>query len=342
MKDRELSPRSQMMQHILSKWISMPISVVARLGIADLLASGAKSIERLASATGTHRESLYRVMRALAGVGIFYEDESRRFSLTPLGECLKSDGLRYQAMLFHSGWHDRAWSELEYSVRTGEAAFDKAFGKPAFDWLAEHPEEARVHGLAMAANLGPRTGAIVQSYDFGKHGVIADVGAGHGSLLIAIAKEFPEVRCIAADLPHAARAAEENFESAGISDRCRAEPCDFVKSVPRDADLYILSNILHDWNDDLSQTVLENCREAMKTDSRIMIVEFLVPPANEFSPAKLLDIEMLVMSGGGRERTADEFRQLLESAGLYMENVTSLATGECILEAVVDDQEGRS
>jgi hypothetical protein len=240
-------------------------------------------------------------------------------------------------MLFHSEWHDRAWSELEYAVRTGKAAFDKAFGKSAFEWLAEHPEEARVHGMAMAANLGPRTAAIIQSFDFGKYNVIVDVGAGNGSLLAAIAKHYQKVSCIAADQPHVIGAAEVNFESAGVSDRCRAESCDFLKCVPADGDLYVLSNILHDWDDDRGRTILDNCRKEMKTDSRILIVEFLVPPANDFSPAKLLDIEMMVMSGGGRERTEDEFRDLLKAAGLSLENITSLATGEVLLEAVIGD-----
>jgi cyclopropane fatty-acyl-phospholipid synthase-like methyltransferase len=335
--NQDMPPHSQMMQYILGKWVSRPISLVARLGIADLLASGTRSVEELADATGTHTGSLYRVMRALAGMGIFHEDETRHFSLTPLGECLKSDGLRYQAMLFHSEWHDRAWSELEHAVRTGKAAFDKAFGKSAFEWLAEHPEEARVHGMAMAANLGPRTAAIIQSFDFGKYNVIVDVGAGNGSLLAAIAKHYQKVSCIAADQPHVIGAAEVNFEAAGVSDRCRAESCDFLKCVPADGDLYVLSNILHDWDDDRGRTILDNCRKVMKIDSRILIVEFLVPPANDFSPAKLLDIEMMVMSGGGRERTEDEFRDLLKATDLSMENITSLATGEVLLEAVIGD-----
>ncbi len=341
MNDQDMPPHSQMMQYILGKWVSRPISLVARLGIADLMASGNRSIEELADATGTHTGSLYRIMRALSSIGIFHEDEERQFSLTPLGECLKSDSLRYQAMLFHSEWHDRAWSELEHAVRTGEAAFDKAFGESAFDWLAEHPEEAQIHGMAMAASLGPRTGAIIQSFNFDNYNIIVDVGAGHGSLLAAIAKDYPKVSCIAADLPHIVKTAEVNFEAAGVSDRCRAEPCDFMKCVPADGDLYILSNILHDWSDDRSRTILENCRKAMKNDSRVLIVEFLVPPANEFSPAKLLDIEMMVMSGGGRERTQDEFSNLLEAAGLSMKNVTVLVTGEVLLEAVISNQHCR-
>jgi cyclopropane fatty-acyl-phospholipid synthase-like methyltransferase len=341
MKDQDVPPHSQMMQYILGKWVSRPISLVARLGIADLMASGTRSVEDLADATGTHAGSLYRVMRALAGMGIFHEEENRQFSMTPLGECLKSDGLRYQAMLFHSEWHDRAWSELEHAVRTDESAFERAFGKSAFEWLAEHPEEARIHGMAMASSLGPRTAAIIQSFDFGEYNVIVDVGSGHGSLLVAIARDYPKVSCIAADLPHVVREAEANFEAAGLSDRCRAECCDIMKCVPENGDLYILSNILHDWNDDRSRTILENCRKAMKDNSKILIVEFLVPPANEFSPAKLLDIEMMVMSDGGRERTEDEFHGLLVAAGLSLENLNTLATGEVLLEAVISNQNCR-
>jgi len=323
-----------MMQFILGKWISRPISLVARLGIADLMASGPRSAEELAEATGTHAGSLYRIMRALGAVGIFHEDEAGRFSLTALGECLKSDGLRYQAMLFHSEWHDRAWSELEHAVRTGEAAFDKAFGMPAFAWLAGHPEEARIHGKAMAANLGARTGAIVQSFDFSPYTLVVDVGAGHGTLLAAIAAGNPGVRGIAADLPHVVTGAEETFAAAGVSDRCRGEACDFMKSLPAGGDLYVLSNVLHDWDDDRCRAILDNCRKAMHGGSRVLVVEFLVPPANVFSPAKLLDIEMMVMSSGGRERTEDEFRELLSGSGLCLDRMIPLMTGEALLEAV--------
>ncbi len=336
MKNQDMSPHSQMMQYILGKWISRPISLVARLGIADLLASGPQSVEELAQATNTHAGSLYRVMRALSAIGVFHEDEAMGFSLTPLGECLKSGGLRYQAMLFHSQWHDRAWSELDHAVKTGEAAFDKAFGKPTFEWLAQHPEDARIHGMAMAANLGPRTGAITQSFDFGPYNRVVDVGAGHGTLLAAIAIKHPEVRGVAADLSHVAEKAEETFAAAGLSDRCWAEPCDFMKRVPADGDLYILSNVLHDWDDENCRTILNNCRRAMKSGSKLLIVEFLVPPANVFSLAKLLDIEMMVMSGGGRERTEGEFCNLLDAAGLRMGTIIPLETGEALLEAGIN------
>jgi hypothetical protein len=324
-----------MMQYILGKWISMPISLVARLGITDLLASGSHGIEKLAEATDTHAQSLYRIMRALAAIGIFHEDKAKHFSLTPLGECLKSDDLRYQAILFHSEWHDRAWSELEHAVKTGEAAFDNAFGKPVFKWLVENPIDAMIHSMAMASNLGPRTQAIIQSFDFGPYSLIVDVGAGNATLLASIATNNPEARCVAADLPHAAIEAEKTFNANGLSDRCLAESCDFMERVPADGDLYILSNVLHDWDDDSCQIILSNCRKAMQKDSKILIVEFMVPPANVFSPAKLLDIEMMVMSGGGRERTKDEFCDLLAAAGLNIEKITPLVTGEALLDAVI-------
>lgn len=335
MEKREIPPHSQMMQYILGKWISRPIGLVASLGIPDLLASGTRSVEQLAEATDTHTDSLYRILRALAAIGVFHEDEQKRFSLTPLGECLKSDGLRYQAMLFDSEWHDRAWSELEHAVKSGESAFDKAFGKPTFEWLVEHPEQARIHGMAMAGNLGPRTEAIIQSFDFEKYNFVVDVGAGNGMLIAAIATNNPKIQGLAVDLPHVTKEAEKQLTAAGVSDRCSAESCDFRNNVPAKGDLYILSNILHDWDDNNCQTILNNCREAMASDARLLIVEFLVPPANVFSPAKLLDVEMMVMSGGGRERTENEFRELLGEVGLRIEKVTPLATGEALIEARV-------
>jgi hypothetical protein len=338
-KNQDTSPHSIMMQHILAQWIGRPIGLVARLGVPDLLASGVMSVGDLAAATGTHEASLYRILRALAGVGIFHEDEEMQFSLTPLGECLTSDHLRYQAMLFSSVWHDRAWSELDHAVMTGEAAFNKAFGKPTFEWLAENPEDARIHALAMASNLEPRTKAIVESFRFDRYGMVVDVGAGNGALVAAIAARNPGIRGIAADLPHVIAQAELTFASADLSDRCRAEPCDFMESVPAGGGVYILSNVLHDWDDSTCRRILHNCRDAMGQGSRLLIVEFLIPPANVFSPAKLLDIEMLVMSGEGRERTKDEFRSLLDTAGLRIEAITSMVTGESLLETAIGDSE---
>jgi cyclopropane fatty-acyl-phospholipid synthase-like methyltransferase len=333
MADREATPQAQMMQLILSKWVSQPISLVSRLGIPDLLAAGPSSVEALAESTGAHADSLYRIMRALAAVGVFREGEARVFELTPLGECLETDGLRFQAMLFHSPWHDRAWSELEHSVRTGEAAFEKAFGKPAFEWLAEHPTEAQIHGRAMAANLAARTEAVVSCFDFARFERVVDVGCGQGALLAAIAAKHPMLRGVGADLPHAARAARERFVAGGIADRCSAQDCDFMQDVPAGGDLYILCNVLHDWDDERCEAILGNCGKAMQAGGGLLVVEFLIPPGNEFSPAKLLDLEMMVMSDGGRERTEDEYRGLLEAAGFELEQIVPLPTGEVIMEA---------
>jgi hypothetical protein len=333
MRTTELPPHVQMMQFILGTWISKPIYVAAELGIADLLADGPKGIDEIAAMTGTHGPSLYRVMRALAGVGIFSETGDRSFGLTPMAECLKAGAMRSIALMFGSGWHDKAWEYLLYGVRTGEVAFDKAHGMPAFDWFKEHPRAARIFHEANAIKATTSHRAIIHVYDFSPIARLTDVGGGHGALMAEILEANPAMRGVVAELPSVAREAREFIRAKGLETRCEVVECDFFSSIPRGSDAYLMSHILHDWSDEKCRRIVANCHAAMSPGSPLLVVEDIIPPGNEFSIAKLLDLEVFVM-GGGRERTEAEFRELFESSGFTLSKIVPTQEGISVIEGI--------
>ena len=327
MNPNEMPPQVQIMQCILNKWISKPIFAVAELGMADFLAAGPKSIDELATLSRTHSPSLYRMMRALAGVGIFAERENKIFALTPMAECLQTNALGPIARMMHSNWHDKAWGCFIHSIKTGEAAFDKAHGMPAHDWLEANPEAAGVYHAAQSAKAMGSNRAIVDAYDFSSIQRVTDVGGGRGALMAEILKANPHLTGVVADLPSVTTLAREYMRNAGLEHRCAVVECDITKFVPPGNDAYLLSNILHNWDDETCREILGNCRRAMNSGAVLLIVEAIVPEGNAFSIAKLLDMEMMVM-GGGRERTESGYRILFESAGFALKQV--LPTGESI------------
>jgi hypothetical protein len=326
-------PQVQMMQFILGKWISKPIHVVAKLGIADMVADGPKSIDELAYMSKTHAPSLYRVMRALASVGIFSERGERCFELTPMAECLKRGAMRSIALMFNSDWHDRAWGHLLYSVRTGRVGFDKAYGMPIFDWLEEHPHAAELYHEANAVKAVTAHRAIIDAYDLSGITTLTDVGGGHGALMAEILEAYPVMKGVIAEVPVVVKGAEGFIRTRGLDARCQVVACDFFEGIPPGSDAYLMSHILHDWNDSKCQRILKNCHTAMKPGTTLLVVESLIPPGNEFSIAKLLDLEVFVM-GGGRERTEGEFRYLFESSGFTLSRVIPTQESVSVIEGI--------
>ena len=327
----EPPPHVQMMKFILGKWISKPIHVAAKLGIADILSDGPKSIEELAIITNTHETSLYRVMRALSCMGIFAETRDRRFELTPLAECLKSGALRPVSLMMHSTWHDKIWDHLLESVKTGEKAFDKIHGMPAFEWFEENPQAAQIYNEANAIKAITSHRAIIEAYDFTGIDSLTDIGGGNGALMSEILKSNLSLRGIVADRPSVVASAKEFIRGQGLEARCKAVTCDIFDEIPSGSDAYVMSHILHDWDDDEALTILRNCYRAVKPGDRLLVVETIIPPGNEFSIAKLLDLEVFVM-GGGRERTEDEFRKLFETAGFALSRIVPTAESISIIE----------
>jgi len=327
MEENEFSPADRVMQLITGTWIGKPIYVAAELGIADILDNGPLGVEELSRLTKTHAPSLYRVLRALASIGIFSECENRRFELTPMGQCLKSGALRPAARMFHADWNDRAWMSLLDAVKSGANPFEMAHGLPLNEWLEHNPRAAELLGAANAFKAAASHRAIVDAYDFSGIDTLTDVGGGYGTLMVEILTAHPRIRGTVADLPNVVEQAGDLIREKGLADRCQTVACDFFKQVPGASDAYLLSHVLHDWSDEQCAVILKNCLRAMKATSKLLIVEMIVPEGNEPSLAKLLDLEMLVITGG-RERTEIELRELLEGAGFKLTGI--IASGQSI------------
>src|SRR5262245_45085984 len=242
---RESSPHQQLDHMITGYWISQAIYAAAKFQIADHLKDGPKTVAELAAATGTNADALYRLLRALASVGIFSEGESRRFALTPLAEPLRSDvaGSKRALALMSGDEQFRAWAEIDYSIRTGKMAWEKVFGKPVFDYLGEHPDKARTFDAAMVGIHGRESNAVLNAYDFSAIGVVVDIGGGNGSQITEILKKHTKMKGILFDLPHVIERAKERIQASGLLDRCQLVPGSFFDAVPPGADAYILRHI---------------------------------------------------------------------------------------------------
>jgi hypothetical protein len=307
-------------------WATQIIYVAAKLGIADLLTDGPQGLAALAQATETHAPSLYRLMRALAGLGVFVENGDGDYEATALGRCLVSGSpgaLRARAILNGEDWYT-AWGDLLHSVRTGETAFEHAYGMPVFEHLAANPDTAATFNESMASSTESMTRAVADAYNFAGLRTIVDVGG--------ILQANPQARGVLFDRPTVA-AAGGLLASMGVADRCEVVAGDFFEAVPGGGDAYLLSFIIHDWDDDRSVTILKNCRRAMADDARLLLIEQVVPPSNQPSLSKLYDLHMLVLAGG-RERREDEYRSLLAAADFQLERVIPTEGPRSVLEAL--------
>jgi len=314
-----LPPPARMNQMLTGYWISQALYVAAKLGLADLLTAGPRSASDLAQATKTHAPSLYRLLRALASLGVFSEDGNGSFSMTPLAECLRSDVPGSQRFMTGEE-HYQAWGELLYSVRTGNTAFDRLFGMPVFEFLARNPEQATIFDAAMVGVHGWETAAMLDAYDFSGIGTLADIGGGNGSLLTAVLKQYPALRGILFDLPGVTERARADLQGAGLADCCRVVGGNFFEEVPSGADAYLMRHIIHDWDDEKATRILRNVHQAMGKEGRLLLVEGVIPPGNDPYFGKLLDLTMLVIPGG-KERTDEEYRKLYEAAGFRLTRI---------------------
>ncbi len=327
------TPHTRLAQMIAGYWHSQAIYAAAKLGIADLLAEGPRSASELAVASGARPDWLYRLLRALASVGIFAETEDRRFSLTPLAEPLRSGvpGSQRPMALMFGAEHYQVWGLLAEVLVSGENAFEKAFGQPIFDYLRNHPEEAAIFDAAMTSIHGRETEAVLAAYDFSGISVLADIGGGNGSKLSAILQRHPSMRGILFDLPHVVERARWALTAAGVSDRCDTQGGDFFQAVPAGADAYLLRHIIHDWDDRKSQAILQHCHAAMPPQGRLLLVESVIPSGNEPCPAKFLDLTMMLIPGG-QERTEEEYRQLFQASGFELTAIIPTSAEVSVIE----------
>ncbi len=315
-------------------WMTQAVSVAAELGIADMLANGSCSAEDLANQTNTHCDALYRIMRALASVGIFAQESDGRFSLTPAANLLRSDVPRSQrsfAIMMGAEFHG-AWGELLHTVQTGQPGWQKKFGTPAFQYMVEHPERHSIYDSAMGGYGQAEGEAMLNAFDFSEFRTVMDVGGGSGMLLTAILNRYPDLKGILFDLPPVVDRARSAISDAGLSSRCRMEGGNFLSAIPGGADAYIMQHIIHDWEDDDAITILRHCREAMSFKGRILLVETVIPNGNEPCFGKWLDLMMLLV--GGRERTEEEYGRLFSAAGLTLHRVIPTAMEVSIIEGL--------
>jgi O-methyltransferase domain len=327
-------PEAQIAQILLGQLVPRLAFLFATLKLADHLSMGAKSAEQLGSLTGTHAPTLARVLRTLASLGFVTEDAQHRFALQPLGAVLKSGTPSYAAALILGGEIvTRSLEHFVHSVQTGKTGFERAFGKPAFDWLGEHPAEASLFNHTMVGFHGMEPAAVAAAYDFSKMKTVADVGGSTGNMIATILSRYPETRGILFDLPHVVAEAPPFLEQRGVADRVRIEGGSFFDRVPAGADAYVLSHVIHDWNEEQCLTILGHCRRAMSASSRLLLVEMVLPEGDTPHPGKLLDMLMLSVPGG-EERTPSQYAALLDRAGFKMTQVVPTQSLVGIVEGV--------
>jgi SAM-dependent methyltransferase len=329
------SSSERMIQMTSGHVIAQALYVVAELGIADLLSTGPRSSPELAETTGVHAPSLYRVLRTLASLGVFVEQVDQRFALTPLGETLRADvpGSVRAWALVNCGISWRAYGELLYSVRTGQPGFDRAHGMTVFEYTARHPEAMAAFGKMMVDFHGEEVAAVAEAYSLSGAKSIVDVGGGFGNLLAAMLNANPNVRGTVFERPAVAEAAVQWLHGAGLSHRTDVLEGDFFESVPSGGDVYVLSHVIHDWDEAHCLLLLGNCRRVLPPGGRLLIVETVLPGPNEPSPARLLDLIMLANAPRGQERTLQEYRDLLRGADYQLTRVVPTASRVSVIEA---------
>ena len=327
------SPRETLMQMIEGYRLSQALHVAAALGIADLLEEGPRSIDDLAEVTGTDASALFRLLRALAGAGVFSETEDG-FCLTPLATYLSSGApgsLRAWAMYIGQPYFWQSWGHLLESVRTGKPAFQSLYGMNPWEYREAHPEANAIFNQAMTELAAGVVDAVAESYDFSGIDVLVDVGGGEGALVAAILAAYPRLRGILFDQSHVVTGARAVFERAGVAARAEVMEGTFFDAVPAGAGAYLLKSIIHDWDDASAVRILRVCRAAIAATGTLLLVERVIQPGNHPDPAKYQDLNMLVMLGG-RERTADDFRALYTQAGFHLTRIVPTSSGFSVIE----------
>jgi DNA-binding transcriptional ArsR family regulator len=331
----ELSVEARMLALIVGFMAAPAIAVAARLRIADLLAAGPQSLDELVSATKVNSPSLSRLLRLLTSLGIFAEDPAGRYEQTLLSEILRSGvprSLRDFAIMSGAEFNWRPWGELCETIMTGQPAFERVHGAAIPDYLLAHPDHAEIVNAAMTSLSSNELSEILSAYDFSRFTRIVDIGGGHGMLLHGILSANPRLRGVLADQPSVVAGAI-SLRTDPVADRCEVVGIDFFQTVPEGADAYIAKSVIHDWNDGNAVRILKNCRRAISRDGTLLLIERILKPSNQPDPAKFVDLAMLVLTSGGRERTEAEFRALLTEAGFSLIRVIPTAGALSIIES---------
>ena len=331
-----MPPPAAMLQLLFGKHLTYCVSAVARLGVPDQMSEQPTDVALLAAQAGVQPSLLYRVMRALAGVGVFEEGPGRTFRLTETGRLLRTDtpgSFRYLAIQLGDSWSTRSWENFTETLRTGTDSVSLTFGKNVFDLFADVPEDAETFNRSMTGLSAFLTEPVLNAYDFNGIERLADIGGGHGRLLAAVLDRNAHLQGVVYDLPEVVAGGPGQPHLTGCKDRIEFAAGSFFDRVPGGCDAYMMKFILHDWSDEHCRRILRCVRQQLPPEGRLIVIEQVVQEGGAPSPAKLLDIEMLAMTAGGRERTEAEFSQLFASAGFKLTRTVSTESPVSILEA---------
>ena len=337
MQSHEPPPPVRMIELLGGFRISQALYTAAVLGVADQLVAGPAAVEVLAAQARAHSPSVYRLLRTLAGAGVFTEPEPGVFALTPLGQTLTSShpgSLRDLAIMWMET-HYAPFADLIHAVRTGQPAAEHLYGEPFFTWLSHHPEHAARFTGAMANLTGGFKTAAIASLPLDGIETIVDVGGADGTVLATILAPHPQLRGVLYDLPHVITSAPQILASRGVEDRAECAGGDFLDSVPPGGDAYLASLVLHDWPDQDADRILANIATAGGSGARLLVLDFVMPPGDTPHLAKISDLNMLAMMGG-RERTESEWRELLEGAGFTGIQIHQTGTPFSIIQATAE------
>ena len=326
---------TEMWRLIVAYRISRSIGIAVELGIPELLAGEGRTAAQVAAETSTHEPSVRRLLRALVVLEVLAEDDSGRFGLTALGEELRADKLGPLARFLDGQLHWKSWQHFDHSIKTGERGFDHEYGMRDWDYYAGHPADAAIFDAAMRSMTTPVAAAVASAYDFSDTGLVADIGGGDGTLLIAVLERNPHVRGLLFDRPHVLERSRKRIEEASLTGRTELVGGSFFDEIPSGADVYIMKSVIHDWEDDEAVAILSRCRAAAgSTGARLLLVERLI--SDRISPrdfdAVMSDLNMLV-NPGGRERTTSEYARLLAQGGYALTRTLPVDTQFHIVEA---------
>jgi len=322
----EKSPESVLSEMIGAYRISQVVFAAARLGIADLLRDQAMNSEELAQAAGADPHALHRLLVVLASVGIVREVAATRFALTPMGALLQKGQHFRDSAIMTAELFWPAYGELLHAVRTGLSGFERAFGMPIYDYLAEHPEADAAYAARMTAATSTIAAALTTSYDFSGLRTVVDVGGGRGALLGAILRAHSHLQGILFDRPSVVAGARDALEALRVGERCETVAGSFFDGLPG-GDVYVLKWVISEWDDDRAAVILKNCRHGMAAGGRVLVVDPLDLPSNA-----LFNLAMLVTWNGGRVRSPADLRTLFATAGLRVERIISTDSQFSIIE----------
>jgi ubiquinone/menaquinone biosynthesis C-methylase UbiE len=304
----------KIMKLITSKWMAKLILATVELKLADIISDKKVDINWLAKKTNSKPDLLYRLLKTLAGIKIFKEYKNKHFTITPMGKLLIKEELSSLILMFQSEWHDKAWNKLSQTIKTGIPGFELAHGDKAFTWFEKNKNASDIFNNANRVKSHLLYN-ILDNYNFKNIKTVTDIGGGYGGLLIQILKKNNHLNGFIYDLPHLQDEIINKINKNNLTNRCEFIKGDFFKKIPVKSDIYILCNILHDWDDNKCYEILNNCYKIMKNNSKILIIEMIIPEKNTFSISKIMDMEVLIM-GGGKERTKEEYCNLLNSSKL--------------------------